>query len=71
VDNGKMMHQIIFHTIKIVVHKGDFISMSVDEITTKNNKSWLSVHLYVVEALKKVPILFNLQRVVDGGMQIQ
>ncbi len=66
-----MMHQIIFHTIKIVVHKGDFISMSVDEITTKNNKSWLSVHLYVVEALKKVPILFNLQRVVDGGMQIQ
>ncbi len=70
-----MMHQIVFHTIKVVVHKGDFILMSVDEITTIDNhrqpQSWLSMHLYIVEALKRIPILLNLRRVVDGGMQIQ
>jgi hypothetical protein len=41
--------------------------MSADEVTTIDNQSWLSVHLYIVEAWKRVPIFLNLQKVVDGG----
>jgi len=41
--------------------------MSANEVTTIDNQSWLFVHLYIVEAWKKVPLLLNLQKVIDGG----
>jgi len=41
--------------------------MSANEITTINNQSWLSMHLYIVEAWKKLPILLNLWKVIDGN----
>jgi hypothetical protein len=42
--------------------------MSCDEVTTIDNQSWLSVHLYVIDGWKWVPILHNLQRVLDGAI---
>jgi len=42
--------------------------MSCDEVTTINNQSWLFIHVYVTEEWKRVPILLNLQRVVNGAI---
>jgi len=36
--------------------------MICDEVTTIDNQNCLSVHVYVMENWKMIPILFNLQR---------
>ncbi len=41
--------------------------VSCDEVTTIDNQSWLSIHVYVIKEWKKVSIMLNLQRVVDGA----
>jgi hypothetical protein len=41
--------------------------MSTNEITTIDNQFWLSMHLYVVEAWKRAPILLNFEKIVDGS----
>jgi len=60
------MHNVVLWATKVNVQKSYFISVSHDEVTTINNQSWLSIHVYVTEESKKVPILLNLQHVVDG-----
>jgi len=50
---------------KLLCKKSLFIFMSYDEVTTIDNQSWLSVHVYVTKECKRVPILLNLQCVVD------
>jgi hypothetical protein len=42
--------------------------VNCDELTTINNHSWLSIHVYVREEWKRLPILLNLQRVVNGSI---
>jgi hypothetical protein len=34
--------------------------MSCDEVATIDNQNWISVHLYVINRWKWVPILLNL-----------
>jgi hypothetical protein len=41
--------------------------MNCDEITIVDNQSWLLIHLYVIDGWKWVPILLNLQRVLDNA----
>ncbi len=43
------MHNIVLWAIIVVVQKITYISMSCDKVTTINNQSWLSVHVYVME----------------------
>ena len=54
------------HT-KQVISKARFFSLSVDEVTTIDGQSWLSIHLYVCIAFKKVPILLSLNRLQEGN----
>jgi hypothetical protein len=54
--------------MNVVVQKTLFIPMSCDEVTIVDNQNWLSVHLYMIDGWKWVPILFNLQRVLDGAI---
>jgi hypothetical protein len=65
---AKVIHDVVFHAIKGVVQKLEYILVSCDELTTINNHSWLSIHVYVKEEWKRLPILLNLQRVVDGSI---
>jgi hypothetical protein len=50
------MHNVVLRTTKIVMQKSPFIYVSCDEVTTINNQSWLSVHVYVIKEWKKVSI---------------
>jgi len=61
------MHDVILKQIVLLVQQARFISFSCDEVTTLNNQSWIYVHGYVVDNWHKVPILLNLERIVDEG----
>jgi hypothetical protein len=51
--------------IKVAVDKSLFLTVSCDEVIGIDNKSSLSMHVYVIDNYKRVPILLNLQKV-DG-----
>jgi len=56
----KAMHQVLLRAIKVVVDKSLFFVVSCDEVTSIDNHNWLSMHVYVIDNWKCVPILFNL-----------
>ncbi len=64
---AKTMHSLVLQAIKVVVQKTLFILVNCDEVTTIDNQSWLSIHLYVIDGWKWVSILLNLQKVLDGA----
>jgi hypothetical protein len=39
--------------------------VNCDELTTIDNQSWLSVHAYVTDDWKQLPLLLNMYKVVD------
>jgi hypothetical protein len=43
------MHQVLLHTIKVVVDKSLFFAVSCDEVTSIDNHNWLSMHVYVID----------------------
>jgi hypothetical protein len=55
------MHNIVLQAIKECVQKNKIISLNCDEVTTIDNQSWLSMHVYVTNLWKQIPILLNLQ----------
>jgi hypothetical protein len=63
----EVMHDVVLHAIKGIVQKSKYISMSYDEFATINNHGWLFIHVCVGEEWKRLPMLLNLQKVVDGS----
>jgi hypothetical protein len=61
------MHIMVLPITKHVIQKVRFITLNCDETTIVDNWSWISIHYYLVENFKKVPILLKLQRVTKGG----
>jgi hypothetical protein len=50
---------------KITVVGASFLFLSVDEVTTIDNQSWILVHAYVIHAWKGISFLFTFQHVVE------
>jgi hypothetical protein len=42
--------------------------ISCDEATMIDNQSYVSIHAYLLEGFKKLPILLNLKMLVGGGI---
>jgi hypothetical protein len=55
------MHDLVINKTKTLVEVVRFISLSYDEVTTFNQHSWVSIHAYVVENWKQIPLLIFLQ----------
>jgi hypothetical protein len=55
----EVMHNIVLSTIQVAMQKSIYISISCDKVTT-------IVYVYVIADWKRIPILLNLQKVVDG-----
>jgi len=53
----EVMHGVLLEAIKITFVVASFIAINADEVTTINNTQWLSIHLYVVQNWKRIPIL--------------
>jgi hypothetical protein len=49
------------------IQAAQFIAMSCNEITIVDNGSWICTHAYVVELWVKVPILLQIECIVDGS----
>ena len=60
------MATVISERTKTLIKEARFLAISADEVTTVDNQSWLSLHIYVCRAWKRVPILLCLQRLLDG-----
>jgi hypothetical protein len=43
------MHDIIFSSINFFLQGVKFFLMNANEVTTMNNKQWISVHVYVMK----------------------
>jgi hypothetical protein len=54
-------------TMKKLVQEARYIAVTVDEVTTVDNGSWLSVHCYVVKDWIRIPLLVSLQRVTTAA----
>jgi hypothetical protein len=63
---AKFMYMQVQDTIVKAIQSTRFIACSCDEVTTIDNGSWICVHAYMVDSWIKVPILFCVERIVDG-----
>jgi len=61
------MHKIVLINTQMVVQKTRFIFIYVDEVTTMDFQSWLSVHMYFVDGWKCNLILLTLEQLINGG----
>jgi hypothetical protein len=49
-DIAKSMNDLLLQSIYNVVNVANFLFVNVDEVTTINNASWVSLHIYVVQS---------------------
>ena len=62
---AEIMHAQINSKLKEVIKQARFFSITCDEVTSIDNKSWLCIHIYTEERWGQVPMLLSLERVVD------
>ncbi len=55
--------KVIMVTISIV----NYVAFTCDEVNFMDNGSWISIHTYMMLNWVKVPMMFSLQRVVNGS----
>ncbi len=60
------MHMQVQEAIVKVIKATQFITMSCDEITIIDNGSWICTHAYVVQLWVKVPIMLQIECIMDG-----
>jgi len=61
------MHSIVIVSTKAIVQKARYLTINGDEVTTIDNQSRCNFHAYVVDDLKRIPLLLNLERVISGS----
>ena len=69
--SGWKMAESLFNVVQIrtkeVVSTTPYLSITYDEVTTLDNRSWISIHIYTIQYWEIVPMLLYLQRVIEGG----
>jgi hypothetical protein len=45
----KIMHIIVFHSIKVVMQGVNVFSMNANEVTIMEHQEWIIVHVYVMK----------------------
>jgi hypothetical protein len=53
----EVMHSVLLNATKTTFTLVAYTNISIDEIKTINSMQWLSIHLYVVQAWKRIPIV--------------
>jgi hypothetical protein len=51
-----MMHNMLLEATKVAFVCANFIVVNANEIITIDNTQWLSIHLYMVQTWKRIPI---------------
>jgi hypothetical protein len=61
------MHNIVVIATKVAIHATMYIVVICNEMMMIDIESWIKIHTYLVEGFKCIPILLNLERLVNGG----
>jgi hypothetical protein len=59
----EVMYVVLLEVTKTTFVATPFIVVSVDEVTMIDNTQWLSIHLYVVQKWRSIPILLYVEAV--------
>jgi hypothetical protein len=59
----EVMHNMLLKATKVAFVRANFIVVNENEVTTIDNTQWLSIHLYMVQAWKRIPILLCVESV--------
>jgi len=53
-----------------VVPKAKYLAINCDEITTINNYFWCTLHEYFVDDIRRMLVLWNIEKVINEGIQL-
>jgi hypothetical protein len=59
----EFMNELLMESTQNVVIVANFIYVSIDEVIAIYNTSWISLHLYVVQGWKQIPLLACVENV--------
>ena len=59
--------RVELNNTKEVMQGANFLSLHCDEVTSVDCQSWVNVHGYILRDWKRIPLLFMLDRAVEGG----
>ncbi len=57
------MHVVLLKATKAAFANAPFIIVSADGVTTIDNTQWLSIHLYVVQKWRHIPIILCVEAI--------
>jgi hypothetical protein len=57
------MNELLLESIQNVIGLGNFIFVNDNELIAIDNTFWISLHFYVVQGWKQIPILACLKKV--------
>jgi hypothetical protein len=66
-DMAAHMHLEITTTKREMLQGAWYFSVSCDEVTTMDNGTWVSIHVYVVKNYERFPMLAALEHVHEGA----
>jgi hypothetical protein len=59
----KVMHNVLLKATKATFVCVNFIAIRANEVTIIDNTQWLSIHLYMVQGWKRIPILLCVESI--------
>jgi hypothetical protein len=63
---AEFMYAQVTKAIITTISNANYVVLTRNEVSTMDNGGWISIHTYVMQNCVKVPILFSLQKVVNG-----
>jgi hypothetical protein len=51
---------------KVVIQSANYLAISCDEVTTIDNQSWISIHVYFVHNWCRIPLLVGLEKIIES-----
>jgi hypothetical protein len=57
----EVMHKVLLEATKAAFATTSFITVNANEVTIIDNIQWLSIHLYMVQQWKRIPILLYME----------
>jgi hypothetical protein len=64
---AECLHEVVLERTRDVISGARFVSVSCDEVTSQNNKSWASFTAYVVKNWERRPVQLVVTRLFDGA----
>jgi ABC-type sugar transport system permease subunit len=61
------MNDLLLQSTCNIVNVVNFLFVNVDEVISRNNSSWIFLHIYVVQAWKWIPFIIFVEKVEVQG----